>query len=205
MVRVHRWAGLSFFLVSKSISILLLSQALGDESHDTSLPFPAARGRVNAEEGKRIRGADFARIVHIDRILTGHVVELAEEPNGLVVIASHRATGLGLTNDGIVEGLTLADLVSEARLRNFLRDDVQDVTLTGSVGHAAVHAVLQVPYVVVVATAVVALIEVSIVDAVRAFDFRAISAQSRASYFVNLSLSYLCSRPSRGTCRLGSR
>lgn len=133
------------------------------------------------------------------------MVELAEEPDGLVVIASHWATGFGLTNDGVVEGLTLADLVSEARLRNVLRDDVQDVALTGSVGHAAVHAVLQVPHVVVVATAVVALVEVSVVHAVRAFDFRAISAQSRAGYFVDLRLSYLCSRPSRGTCRLGSR
>ena len=130
--------------------VILLSQdqLLLNKSDLVSLPFSGPGLGVDTEKGEVVRGADFCRVVDVERVATRRVVELVEQPDGFVVVARDWATRFSLPDDGVVEGFTMADGIGEARRWEIGRIAEEHIAVTRRIGNAANHAIFEVPDVV---------------------------------------------------------
>lgn len=73
---------------------------------------------------------------------------MVEQPDGFVVVARDWAARFRLLDDGVVEGFTLTDGMSEASRWEIGRIAEEHIAVTRRIGNAAYHAIVEVPDVV---------------------------------------------------------
>lgn len=114
------------------------------KGHSVVLPFFRAGLGFNAEESEVVLGADFGSVGNIEGVAARRVVERLEEPVRLVMVARDWASWFRLSDDGVVEGLTLADGVIVARRWEISSNGEEHVVVARTVRYAFHHAFVEV-------------------------------------------------------------